>query len=128
MPSVSRETAILEDHGPVVDRHQDVGDSTIQFITFNVDTDGTALLKGLPGDQCTCEHWGYVFRGRVTFRFPGGEETFGPGDAFYVGPGHVPVIAAGTEYLQFSPAEKLRVLSETILRNARELQMIQARP
>ena len=31
MPSVSRETAIVEDHGPVVDRHGDVGDTTISF-------------------------------------------------------------------------------------------------
>ena len=39
-------------------------------------------------------------------------------------PGHVPLVAAGTEYLQFSPAEKLNEVSETIVRNARELQMI----
>ncbi len=124
MPSVSRETAIVEDHGPVVDRHQDVGDTTISFVTFNVDMDGTPLLKGLPDDQCTCDHWGYVFKGKVTFRFADHEETFGEGEAFYVPPGHVPLVAAGTEYLQFSPAEKLNEVSETIVRNARELQMI----
>ena len=46
------------------------------------------------------------------------------GDAFYVPAGHTPSIAAGTEYLQFSPADELREVTETILKNAREAQLI----
>jgi hypothetical protein len=37
--------------------------------------------------------------------------------------GHTPEVAAGTEYLQFSPSEELRVVSEKMLENARELQL-----
>lgn len=124
MPSVSRETAIVENHGPVVDRHQDIGDTTVQFVTFNVDADGTPLLVGMPGDHCPCDHWGYVFKGKVTFRFGDREETFAAGEAFYVGPGHVPLVEAGTEYLQFSPAGELHQVSEHMTRRMHELQAV----
>jgi mannose-6-phosphate isomerase-like protein (cupin superfamily) len=126
MPRVSRQSAAnVEQHGPVVeDRHEDVGDTTIQFLTFNMDADGGPLLKGLPDDRCPCAHWGYVFKGRITFQFADHEETFEAGDAFYVPAGHSPVIEAGTEYLQFSPARELHEVSETMTRNAQALQMI----
>jgi len=126
MPGVSRETATFENHGPVEDRHADIADTTVNFVTFRVDMDGRPLLKGLPDDRCSCRHWGYVFTGRVTFEFADHEETFEAGEAFYVPPGHAPIIAAGTEYLQFSPAEELRHVSKVLLANAREQQMIKA--
>ena len=71
MPRVSRESAAqVDDHGPVEDRHEDVDGYTIQFVSFRQDVDGTPLMKGLPGDACPCPHWGYVLKGRVTYRFP----------------------------------------------------------
>ncbi len=90
MPKVSKDTATLDDHGPVQDWHQDVEGYTINFVRFNVDVDGTPMLKGLPGDHCNCPHWGYVLSGRLTFRFPDHEEVFEPGDAFYLPAGHIP--------------------------------------
>jgi hypothetical protein len=44
------------------------------------------------------------------------------GDAFYVPGGHLQRVEAGTEYLQFSPADELRVVSENIERNMRQMQ------
>lgn len=38
---------------------QDVDGYTVQFLKFGQDIDGTPLLKGLPGDHCSCPHWGY---------------------------------------------------------------------
>ena len=71
MPKVSKESAAqVEQHGPVEDRHEDVEGYTINFLRFDVDMDSTPLLKGLPEDNCNCPHWGYVLKGRVTFRFP----------------------------------------------------------
>ena len=49
------------------------------------------------------------------------DEVFEAGDAFYLPPGHIPVIDAGCEYLQFSPAEPLRVLSENMMRNFQQM-------
>ena len=125
MPKVSRTSAAhQEHHGPVDDLHEDVEGYTIQFVRFNVDADGTPLVKGLPGDRCNSPHWGYVFKGRVTFRYEDRDEVFEEGDAFYLPPGHIPLAEAGSEYLQFSPAAELKVVSDTILENAKRLQMV----
>ena len=121
MPAVSRDTATVENHGPVEDRHADIGDTTINFITSHADIDATPLMKGLPDDRCPCPHSGYVFKGRLTFQFPDHDETFEAGDAFHVPGGHGLVVAAGTEYVQFSPAEELQRVSETLTANARAM-------
>ena len=44
----------------------------------------------------------------MTFRFADHEEVFEAGDAFYLPPGHIPTAEAGTEFVQFSPAEELQ--------------------
>ena len=100
------------DHGPVEDRHEDLDGYTVNFVSFREDIDGTPLLKGLPDDRCQCPHWGYVLKGRLTFRFADHEEVFEAGDAFYLPPGHVPLAEAGSEFVQFSPAEELRTVVE----------------
>jgi len=128
MPKVSRESiAHVDDHGPILERHEDVHGTTIQFITVRQDVDAGPLLKGLPGDRCPCEHWGYVFSGRLTFHFEDHDEVFEAGDAFYLPPGHVPSGDPGTEYLQFSPSEDLHHVSETIMRNFQALMGAPAR-
>ena len=117
MPKVSKGTAAHENHGPVEDWHEDVDGYTVNFVSFHHDIDSTPLLKGLPDDRCPCPHWGYVLKGKVTFRFADREEVFEAGDAFYLPPGHIQIVEAGTEYVQFSPSEELRVVSETLTRN-----------
>ncbi|GAA3513672.1 cupin domain-containing protein [Actinocatenispora rupis] len=118
MPRVSKtDAARVEDHGPVVEWADDVAGYTIHIVAFKQDIDVAPLLRGLPGNRCTCPHWGYVLSGRVTFTSDDGEETFEPGDAFYVAPGHSPRVTAGTEYVQFSPADELHTVTETMTRN-----------
>jgi quercetin dioxygenase-like cupin family protein len=122
MPKVSKQTAAVQEHGPVTEWSQDVDEYTVNIVRFNQDIDSTPLLKGLPGDSCTCPHWGYVMSGKVTFRLEGREEVFEPGDAFYVPAGHHQMAEAGTEYLQFSPAAELRVVSEQMMANMQAMQ------
>src|SRR5438105_4553567 len=50
MPKVSKESAQIEDHGPVEDRHEDVDGYTASFVLFREDIDATPLLKGAPDD------------------------------------------------------------------------------
>lgn len=81
MPKVSRDTAEVEDVGVLVDRSGPLDGYTLNFLTFREDLDGTPLLKGAPGDQCQCPHWGYVLRGRLTYRVGDHEESFEAGEA-----------------------------------------------
>jgi mannose-6-phosphate isomerase-like protein (cupin superfamily) len=122
MPKVSKETAQFDARGPVDEWHQDVDGYAIQFVTFKQDIDATPLLKGLPGDSCHCPHWGYVLKGRVTFRFDDHEEVFEAGDAFYLPPGHVPLAEAGSEYVQFSPEKELGEVSAAMMANMAAMQ------
>jgi hypothetical protein len=118
MPKVSRESAShVEEHGPVEDRHAEVDGYTVNFVSFRQDVDATPLLKGLPGDRCPCPHWGYVLKGKLTYRFADHEEVFEAGDAFYLPPGHIPLADAGSELVQFSPSEDLRAVEAAMTRN-----------
>jgi mannose-6-phosphate isomerase-like protein (cupin superfamily) len=119
MPKVSKDSASQAvDHGPVIDRSEQLDGYTVNFVTFRQDIDATPLLKGLPNDRCHCPHWGYVIKGRLVYRFGDHEEVFEAGDAFYAPPGHVPVQhEPGTEIVQFSPTEELREVETVMARN-----------
>jgi hypothetical protein len=84
-----------------------VGGYTVAFEKYTADADLAEFFKGLPDDRCQSPHWGYVLSGKVTFKSAAGEETFETGDAYYVPPGHTPVLYAGTEVVEFSPTEQL---------------------
>ena len=124
MPKTSRETAEVQHHGPVTDRFAELDGYTVNIVSFDQDIDTAPLLKGLPGDACTCPHWGYVLKGRLSFTFADreGEEVYEAGDAFYLPPGHIQRVEAGTEYVQFSPTEQLKPVSEALMRNMQAMQ------
>src|SRR4051794_22600738 len=112
MPKVSKDTASrIEDPGPIRAAGEDFADYTVHFLTVREDMDASPLLRGLPDDRCSCPHFGYVIKGRITFRYPDHEEVVEAGDAFYCPPGHAPVShEPGTEYVQFSPTAELQVV------------------
>jgi hypothetical protein len=119
MPSTSRERADrVEDMGVMEGRYSDLDGYTVAFESFRDDADATPLFRGLPDDRCQSPHWGYVFSGRVTFKFADHDEVYEAGDAYYASPGHVPVIEAGTEIVEFSPTEEyaktMAVLGENL--------------
>lgn len=125
MPKVSRDSATQGgEFGPVVDRSDQLEGYTVNFVSFHQDIDATPLMKGLPDDRCQCPHWGYVIKGRLTYRFADREEIYEAGDAFYQPPGHVPVQhEPGTEIVQFSPAEELRRTEAVMMRNMQAMQV-----
>jgi quercetin dioxygenase-like cupin family protein len=55
-----------------------------------------------------------VLKGRLTVRYADHEEIVESGEAFYMSPGHAPAAEAGTELVQFSPAEQLATTTEAI--------------
>jgi hypothetical protein len=50
------------------------------------------------------------------------EEVFEAGDAYYAGPGHTPVLFAGTEVVEFSPTDKLGRTMEVVTKNMQEME------
>src|SRR6185437_11877521 len=107
MPSTSRETASrVEDMGVMEGRYEELGGYTVGFEHFREDADATPLFKGLPDDRCQSPHWGYLMRGKVTFRYADRDEVYEAGDAYYAPPGHIPIVTAGTEIVEFSPTEQ----------------------
>jgi mannose-6-phosphate isomerase-like protein (cupin superfamily) len=103
-------------------RGEDLDGYRTEFVSIRQGHDLAPLLKGLPDDHCQCPHWGYVFKGKLTWRFGDHEEVVEAGDAYYAPPGHAPEAEAGSEFIQFSPAEQLREVEETIMKNMKEMQ------
>ncbi len=119
MPKASRSTASetvqVEGYEGHIENFD--GGYTVAFETYTEDADLTPFFAGLPDDQCQAAHWGYVIKGKVTFHSATGDETFETGDAYYVGPGHTPVLYAGTEVVEFSPTKQLQETLEVVSKN-----------
>jgi hypothetical protein len=96
----------------------DWGGMTVEHGTIRTDTDPSAAFKGLPDDRCQCPHWGYLLRGQLRYRMGDGtENVINPGDVYYIAPGHTPFLAAGAEYIEFSPADQLAQTLAVVERN-----------
>jgi hypothetical protein len=119
MPKASKETASESVELEGYEGHFETFDGgyTVAFETYTQDADLSPFFRGLPDDRCQCEHWGYVIKGKVSFRTAGGEETFDTGDAYYAPPGHTPTLYAGTEVVEFSPTEELGRTMEVVTKN-----------
>ena len=118
MAKVSRETAShVEDIGVLVSRSEEVDGTTIEFTSFREDADATPFFEGLPDGRCQSRHWGYVLQGRMTFRYADRDEVYEAGDAYYAPPGHIPVVTAGTEVVEFSPTDEYAKTQAVVARN-----------
>ncbi len=93
------------------------GNMNIEVGAFAVEADPGPLFAGLPDDRCQCPHWGYVIKGVLRFRYADREELYRAGDAYYAPPGHLPMITAGTQYIEFSPLHDYHATMEVIGRN-----------
>jgi len=108
MPSANpSDTPLSLDIPQVKGRYATIGDYTVGFETYPRDVDPAPLFVGLPDDRCQCPHWDVVTDGELTFRWADRMETYREGDAYYVEPGHVPLMTAGTSVIEFSPTEAL---------------------
>ena len=119
MPKTSKASAsqveVIE--GILEDRSEDLDGYNVVFTTYLAEMDHAPFFRGLPDDRCQCPHWGYVIKGRTTFRFTDREETYEAGDAYYAPPGHTPWVSDGCEIVEFSPADQLAKTMEVVNRN-----------
>ncbi|MGV9711720.1 cupin domain-containing protein [Gordonia sp. NPDC003424] len=115
MPSANKVTTPVAMNTPIIEgRYAELDEYTVAFETFPADIDPAEYFTGLPGDHCSCPHWGVVMSGQITFRWPDHEETYVAGDAYVAAPGHLPLISGGTEIIEFSPTADLAAVQEVI--------------
>jgi hypothetical protein len=118
MPSASRMSTPVAVDEPVIEARYALLDGyTVAFEHYPQDIDPAPYFAGLPDDRCQCPHWGMVTDGQMTFRWADHEETYVAGDAYYAPPGHLPVIAAGTSVVEFSPTDGLEATMTVVQQN-----------
>lgn len=118
MPKASKaHTPVAVDEDVLEGRYAELGGYTVGFETMKADADPAPLFRGLPEDRCQCPHWGYVVRGKVIYRYADHDEVFEAGDAYYGAPGHLPLLFADTELIEFSPTEALARTMAVVTRN-----------
>ena len=120
MPKASKDTITdVEDLGVAIDRTAHLDGYTVNFVTIRETHDLGPMLATLARGNCTCPHWGYLVKGRITMRYADHTETIEAGDAFYFPPGHAPEAEAGTEIVQFSPTDELAAVMTELKQNMR---------
>jgi hypothetical protein len=124
MPKTSKnDAAQVETMEGFEGRYQQLEGYTIGFETYTEDADPAPLFRGLPDDRCQCPHWGVVLHGQLIYDHADGRrDVIGAGEAYYVGPGHLPVFTAGTEIVEFSPTAELTVTMEHVVANLAAVQ------
>ena len=109
---------VMFGEGETAIRGADWGGMRAMIISLPAGTDITPLLKGLPGDRCTCPHWGYVVKGRMRAISAEGEETLQAGDVFYMAPGHTVFVEEAIEFVELAPAEEHQQVLDVVQQNA----------
>jgi len=117
MRGSTRDLPVAIDIDQVRGQYAEWGNMQAGFETFKTDVDMTPLLKGLPGDRCQCPHWGFVLKGQMVIRYADREEVVKAGDAYYMAPGHIPFLEAGTEVIEFSDKDAYGQTLEVIDKN-----------
>jgi hypothetical protein len=93
------------------------GGMSIETGTIRNELDPSPFFKGLPDDRCQCPHWGFVLKGQLTFNYADRSEVYRGGEAYYAEPGHLAVLGADTEYVEFSQADKYAETMAVIEKN-----------
>ena len=94
------------------------GDMEIGFTWTAGPADYTSVYEGLPGGVCPCDHYGYIFSGRIRARYADGrEEVIGPGEVYYIEKGHVLIYEEATHHLEINNHLQLRALMDVVMKN-----------
>ena len=124
MHSKREDVQLVVDIPGVKVRSTEAGTMSIEVGSFSDQMDCAPLFVGLPDNRCQCPHWGYVLKGSITFSFADRTEIFSAGEVYYAEPGHTPVLAAGTEYVEYSPTDELNKTMEVAMQNAAKMGLV----
>ena len=86
--------------------------------------DCTPLYTDLPGGVCPCPHWGYIFEGSITARYPNSDlddETARAGEVYYFPAEHILIYDEPTKALEFNPPEELETVMTAVYKKLEEL-------
>jgi glyoxylate utilization-related uncharacterized protein len=97
-------------------RSADWGDVTVTFESMGA-ADPAPLFVGLPDDRCQASHYGMVLEGELVVRYADAEETITAGQAYYLPPGHVPLVRTSAKTVEFTRSDELAATSEVIGKN-----------
>jgi hypothetical protein len=101
--------------GEIRTRGVEGGDLYTRHISLPAGADFRPLLAGLPGDVCSCPHWGVVYEGSITVQYADGtQETNRAGDVYYWPGGHVGWSDEGVVFLEISPSAEIFPVLEHI--------------
>ncbi len=93
------------------------GEYSAVFESAAAGTDPSPLFKGLPDDRCQCHHYGYLLKGKMLVRYGDREETITAGQAYYIEPGHVPLVIEDAESIEFTRTEELQQTIQVAMKN-----------
>jgi hypothetical protein len=97
--------------GSYYSRQIEWGDMDGCFWGFPAGFDSTPLFNGLP-NGCEAPHWGFLLKGRMRVKYADHEEVITAGEAYYLEPGHLPVMEEDCEMVEFSPKVESRKMME----------------
>ena len=87
----------------------------LRHLDLPAGTDFRPLLAGLPGDRCSCPHYGYVLEGSITVEYADGtRETTSAGEVYYWPGGHTGWTDDGVVFLEWSPTAEIQPVLEHI--------------
>ena len=101
-------------------RSVDSGDFRIAFESMPAQfPPDESPFKGLPGDRCQCDHWGYLFEGsfRVTYTDGSPDEVVRAGEVYHLHPGHFFQTLEPVQLIELSPVEEHDRTMAAVIRN-----------
>ena len=121
MPKVSKTTAATQMKIPgLMDAASaEIGEYNVEIVRWDTEMDFAFTLMGLPNVQCQAHHVGYILKGSLSFPLAdGGVEGFVAGEAVVLVPGrNAPVVAAGSEWVMFTPIEEAKAMAPVVQAN-----------
>jgi hypothetical protein len=122
MPRASiAETPIAMDEESIEIRVAELADYSCTFEKHKADSDPAPLFVGLPDDRCQCTHLGYVIKGKLVFQYADHDETVEAGETYVATPGHLPLLFAGTELVEFTKSSELNETVGVITSNLEKM-------
>ena len=116
---VSRDELEATVIGEYEGRQTDAGEMRIAFESMPAQfPPDESPFKGLPGDRCQCDHWGFLFKGsfRVTYA-DGPDEVVHAGEAYHLRPGHFVQTLEPVELIELSPVAEHDRTMATVAKN-----------